>query len=195
MKALGNLSISNPINRVMGFTEWSQIAVLGAALSYAYAAIFGRRFKGLSPLVVATGMLCGSAVMMTPVAFLVDRPWHIEPDGTALMALVGLAAISTSVAYLIYFKVLASAGPTNLLLVTFLIPLSAILLGAMVLGERLQWNAFAGMGLIFIGLLSIDGRVIEKLRCRKNNPANPTPHLDGRHERKGSSNPGAHQHS
>ena len=83
------------------------------------------------------------------------------------MALLGLAAISTSLAYIIYFKVLATAGPTNLLLVTFLIPLSAILLGAIFLGERLGWNAFVGMGLISIGLIAIDGRLLRRLKSKK----------------------------
>ena len=74
--------------------------------------------------------------------------------------LLGLAAVSTALAYIIYFKVLAVSGPTNVLLVAFLIPLSAIMLGALVLGERLGWNAFAGMGMIFLGLIAIDGRLI-----------------------------------
>jgi drug/metabolite transporter (DMT)-like permease len=78
-----------------------------------------------------------------------------------IVAIFGLAAMSTSLAYIIYFRVLATSGPTNLLLVTFLIPLSAILLGVMVLGEQLGWNAFVGMGLIFMGLIAIDGRLLK----------------------------------
>lgn len=84
-----------------------------------------------------------------------------------MMALFGLAAVSTSLAYIIYFRVLATAGPTNLLLVTFLIPLSAILPGVLVLGEQLDWNAFVGMGLIFIGLIAIDGRLVERFKRRQ----------------------------
>ena len=145
--------------RGFGIELFGQIAVLGAALSYASAAVYGRRFKDLSPIVVATGMLCGSAMMMTPLALIVDRPWTLSPSVVTWLALFGLAAISTSLAYIIYFKVLAVSGPTNLLLVTFLIPPNAILLGVLVLGERLQWNAFVGMGIIFIGLISIDGRL------------------------------------
>ena len=133
--------------RSFGIEVLGQIAVLGAAFSYACAAIYGRRFKDFSPLVVATGMLCGSTIMMTPMALYVDQPWNLSPSVITMMALFGLAAISTSLAYIIYFKVLATAGPTNLLLVTFMIPLSAILLGVMVLGERLAWNVFVGMGL------------------------------------------------
>lgn len=84
-----------------------------------------------------------------------------------MMALFGLAAVSTSLAYIIYFRVLATAGPTNLLLVTFLIPLSAILPGVLLLGEQLDWNAFVGMGLIFIGLIAIDGRLVERFKRRQ----------------------------
>lgn len=72
--------------------------------------------------------------------------------------------MSTSLAYIIYFRVLAAAGATHILLVTFLIPISAILLGYAVLGERLDWNAFAGMGLVFVGLAVIDGRLLKALR-------------------------------
>lgn len=150
-----------------GIEVIGQIAVLGAACSYACAAIYGRRFKDLSPLVVATGMLCSSTIMMTPLTLIVDQPWNLSPSVMTLMALFGLAAISTSLAYIIYFRVLATSGPTNILLVTFLIPLSAILLGVTVLGERLGWNAFVGMGMIFIGLIAIDGRLIKKF-MRKN---------------------------
>ena len=147
-----------------GMQVAGQLAVLGAAFAYACAAIYGRRFKGLSPIVVATGMLCGSTLMMTPLALFVEQPWNLSPGPMTLTALFGLAAISTSLAYIIYFRVLATAGATNLLLVTFLIPLSAIFLGVMFLGERLGWNAFAGMALIFSGLIAIDGRLIKRFK-------------------------------
>ncbi len=152
------------IDSLQGFgaAVWGQLAVLGAALSYACAAIFGRRFQRLSPLVVATGMLCASAIMMTPLALITEQPWHLSPGGATQTALFGLAALSTSLAYIIYFRILAVAGATNILLVTFLIPISAILLGYLVLGERLGWNAFVGMGLVFIGLIAIDGRLARR---------------------------------
>ena len=81
--------------------------------------------------------------------------------------LLGLSAVSTSLAYIIYFRVLAVAGATNILLVTFLIPASAIFLGVVVLGERPGWNAFGGMALIFMGLIAIDGRLIKGFRHQK----------------------------
>ena len=153
--------------RGFGIEVMGQLAVVGATFSYACAAIYGRRFKGINPLIVATGMLCGSTIMMTPLALVIEQPWNLSPGTTTLMALFGLAAVSTSLAYIIYFQVLATAGPTNLLLVTFLIPVSAILLGVVVLAERLVWNAFAGMGLIFIGLIAIDGRLLNMFKRKE----------------------------
>ena len=145
-----------------GLRGMGQVAVLGAACSYACAAIYGRRFKSLSPVVVAAGMLTGSAVMICPLALVIEQPWQLSPGMPTWAALVGLAVVSTSLAYIIYFRVLSTAGATNILLVTFLIPVSAILLGVLVLGERLGWNAVGGMVLIFSGLIVIDGRLLRR---------------------------------
>lgn len=150
--------------RGFGLEVFGQIAVLCAAVSYAFAAIYGRRFKNMNPIVVATGMLCGSTIMMIPLTLYFDQPWNLAPGAMTIMSILGLAAISTSLAYIIYFHVLATAGPTNLLLVTFLIPISAIALGVMVLGEQLGWEVFVGMGIIFLGLITIDGRLLKKFK-------------------------------
>lgn len=144
----------------IGMKTAGQTAVLGAALFYALAAIFGRRFKDLDPVVVATGMLTGSAAIMIPLAFIIETPLSLHPTAVTFGAVFGLAAVSTSLAYIIYFYVLSRAGATNILLVTFLIPVSAIFLGMMVLNETPGWNAFAGMALIFTGLICIDGRLL-----------------------------------
>ncbi|CBS87682.1 Putative permease of the drug/metabolite transporter superfamily [Azospirillum lipoferum 4B] len=144
-----------------------QVAVLGAALSYAFAGIFGRRFKGMgiSPMVTATGQVAASALMLVPVALLVDRPWSLPlPTPAAWSAVAGLALLSTALAYVIFFRVLASAGATNLMLVTFLIPVSAILLGSLFLNERLAVRHGIGMALIAAGLAAIDGRLSARLR-------------------------------
>jgi drug/metabolite transporter (DMT)-like permease len=141
----------------------AQVACLGAAVSYAFAGVYGRRFKrmGLAPMPAATGQVVAASLMLLPVALIVDRPWTLAPPSPAGWgALLGLAALSTALAYVIYFRILASAGATNLLLVTFLIPVSAIMLGASVLGERLGLRDFLGMALIGIGLVTIDGRAL-----------------------------------
>lgn len=143
----------------LGAHALAQVAILGAALAYAFAGIFGRRFRALPSSVVAAGMLTGSSALILPLALAVDRPWTLRPDGVTVSAVVALALLSTALAYIIYFRILAVAGATNLLLVTFLIPPSALLLGVLVLGEALEPRALAGMLLIFAGLAFVDGRL------------------------------------
>ena len=149
----------------VGANVLAQAAVLGAALSYAFAGIYGRRFRrlGVPPLLTATGQVTASAILLAPAALIIDRPWTLPMPGLdTWAALIGLAALSTALAYILYFRILATAGATNLLLVTFLIPVSAIFLGAVILGERLDLEHFIGMALIGIGLAAIDGRVGKK---------------------------------
>ena len=141
---------------------WAPLAVLGAACSYALAGIYGRRFRGLDPIVPATGMLTTAAITVAPLALYIDRPWTVAMAASGWLALLGLALLSTAVAYLIFFRLLASAGPTNAMLVTFLIPPSAVGLGLLFLGERLTAGMMAGMLLIFLGLLAVDGRLLRR---------------------------------
>ncbi|WP_417582987.1 EamA family transporter [Nitrincola sp.] len=115
--------------------------MLGAAISYACAGIFGRRFRtlGCSPLVTASGQVTASALVLFPLALVVEQPWGQPLPGVEVWgAVIGLALFSTALAYILYFRILATAGATNLLLVTFLIPISAILLGTAILGEQLE---------------------------------------------------------
>ncbi len=151
----------------LGVQVGAQLAVLAAACSYALAGVFGRRFKarGVTPMATATGQVTASSIVLLPVTLLIDRPWQLAiPSIPTIGALVGLAVVSTAVAYVIYFRLLASAGATNLLLVTFLIPVTAILLGVGVLGETLLPRHLFGMLLIGSGLAAIDGRPWGRLR-------------------------------
>lgn len=146
----------------LGADLLAQVAVLGAALSYAFAGIFGRRFRrmGVPPLATATGQVTASALMLLPITLVADRPWTLPLPGASVWgAVFGSAVLSTALAYALYFRILATAGATNLLLVTFLIPVSAFLLGALVLGERLAPQHFLGMALIGCGLAAIDARL------------------------------------
>ncbi|WP_206060476.1 DMT family transporter [Nitrincola alkalilacustris] len=145
----------------------AQLAVLGGALSYAFAGIYGRRFRILNspPLVTATGQVTASALVLIPLALLLERPWLLPmPSATVWAAILGLALLSTALAYILYFRVLSTAGATNILLVTFLIPVSAILLGTVFLGEKLELKHFTGMAFIAIGLAAIDGRPLKAVR-------------------------------
>jgi drug/metabolite transporter (DMT)-like permease len=144
----------------LGTRGLAQIAVLGAAFSYACAALYGRRFNGTPPLVVACGQLIASTLLILPAALVVDRPWELEPGLATWAAIVALALLGTALAYRIYFRLLASAGATNLLLVALLAPPSALALGVVILGEPAAPASLAGMALIAAGLLTIDGRAL-----------------------------------
>lgn len=144
----------------------AQMAVIGASISYAFAGLFGKRFKEIPPLVTATGQVTSTTFMMTPLVLVIDQPWTLSMPSLPIWgALVGLALLSTTVAYILYFRLLATAGATNLLLVTFLIPISALLLGMMFLNERLDLPHFMGMALIGLGLAAIDGRPLNLLKA------------------------------
>jgi drug/metabolite transporter (DMT)-like permease len=142
---------------------FAQVGILLAAMSYACAAVFGRRFRamGVPPLVTATGQLLASSIILIPAEFIIDRPWtYACPSTEAVLAVAGLAILSTVLAYIVYFRILATAGAANLSLVTFLIPVTAILLGLCVLHESLQPKHVLGLVLIGIGLACVDGRLL-----------------------------------
>lgn len=137
-----------------------QIAIVGAALSYAVAGVFGRRFgrAGLAPLQVAAGQTTGASLILLPLALAtVGVPSAGLP---AMAAVLGLALLCTAFAYVLYFRILAASGAVNLLLVTLLVPVSAILLGAAFLGETLEPRHVIGLAAIAIGLAAIDGRPV-----------------------------------
>ncbi len=147
----------------------AELACLAAALSYAFAGIFGRRFKrmGVAPLATAAGQVSASTVLLFPVMLLADRPWTFAaPHAATWGAVLGLGLLSTALAYVLYFRILAAAGATNVLLVTLLVPVSAILLGALVLGETLLPRHFLGMALIGLGLMFIDGRLPRRIAAQ-----------------------------
>jgi drug/metabolite transporter (DMT)-like permease len=140
----------------------AQLACLAATFCYALAGVWARRFRpmGIPPVAVATGQLTASALVMLPLVLLFEPPWRAAaPSPQAWAALIALALFCTSLAYILYFRLIASAGATNGLLVTFLIPITAILLGALILQEHLEPRHFAGMALIGAGLAAIDGRL------------------------------------
>jgi drug/metabolite transporter (DMT)-like permease len=140
-----------------------QLCCLGAAASYALAGIYGRRFRALPSLHVATGQVTASAAMLLLPTLLLERSWALPmPSATAWAALFGIALICNAMGYVLYFAILARVGATNLLLVTFLLPASALLLGALVLGESVTSRAVAGMALIGLGLAAIDGRLLRR---------------------------------
>ncbi len=145
----------------------SELACLCAAMSYAWAGFYGRRFSGIAPIKIATGQITAAALVMAPLSLGVDHPWTLPwPSPSVWAALAGIALISTAAAYMLFFRILKRVGASNLLLVTFLVPISALSLGAAVLGEGLAPSAFVGMALIGLSLVAIDGRPLAWLKLR-----------------------------
>ncbi len=147
----------------------AQVAIILAAAMYASSSIYGRRFSkwGVPPLVVATGQVTASTILLLPLVLLVDQPWQLAtPSGLSWLAVGALGLISTGIAYLLYFRVLATAGATNLMLVNFLVPITAIMLGIIVLSEVLLIQHIAGMLLIAAGLALMDGRIYARIKRR-----------------------------
>jgi drug/metabolite transporter (DMT)-like permease len=143
----------------LGANVWAELACLGAAAFYAFGAVFSRRVRGVPPVMMATGQLTMATVLLLPIVFLFDRPdTFLTASRTAIWGMVSLALLSSALAYLIYFRLIARAGATNALLVTFLLPVSAILLGIVLLNEAVEARQLAGMAAILIGIAAIDGR-------------------------------------
>jgi len=145
----------------------AQLACLAAALCYALAGVYGRRFKqfGMTPMQTAAGQVSASTLLIAPIAAFIDQPWQLQaPSLTATIAIVAAGSLSTALGYVLYFRILSSSGANNVLLVTFLIPVSAILLGTIGLHEQLGTEHIAGMLLIGAGLVVIDGRLTRTLR-------------------------------
>lgn len=146
----------------------AQLAVLAASLSYGISGVYGRRLRGTPPMVSAGGQMTAATVMLAPIALLVERPWATAtPRVDSVGSVLALAILSTAVAYLIFFRILASAGASNVSLVTLLVPVSSLTLGALFLGESFVIAQLGGMFLIAAGLLLIDGRVVRRFRLAR----------------------------
>ncbi|WP_092711877.1 DMT family transporter [Rhizobium multihospitium] len=152
-----------------GGPTWAKLAVIGAAVSYAFAAVFAKRFRDMKPVVVATGQLTASTIVVMPIVLLFYSPRDIVSANISIWLAVGtLAIVTTAFAFILYFNLIASAGATNASLVTLLVPASAIILSTAFLGERLEPYEFLGLALIVSSLVVVDGRL---LRWRRRSDA------------------------
>jgi drug/metabolite transporter (DMT)-like permease len=147
----------------IGGPVWAKFALIGAAVSYGCAGVFAKRFRHLPPTIIATGQLTASTVIMLPVVlFLYGSAELFSASAPVWACVLALALMSTAFAYILYFNLIASAGAINASLVTLVVPVSAIILGALFLGERLETFEIAGMTLIGAGLIAIDGRLLRR---------------------------------
>ena len=147
------------------------VCILGASLSYGFSALWMRQLRHIPPLVSSAAQLTCSTVLLLPIAAVVDRFWLLpQPGAPAVLAVLGLALIATALAYIVFFRISASAGPSNVMLVTFLIPVTATALGVLILDETLTIHQIAGALIIASGLVVIDGRLFARFR-REAKPA------------------------
>ncbi|TGP51081.1 EamA/RhaT family transporter [bacterium M00.F.Ca.ET.230.01.1.1] len=139
----------------LGHQLWAQLAIIIATISYAGAAIFGRGFKGLDPMIPAAGsMLCG-AVMLVPLSLIVDRPWTLAPSAASVLALLGLSVFSTALAFVIYFRLIHTLGSVGTTSQAYLRVPIGVGIGAVVLGESLGPAAWVGMGFVVGGVAAM----------------------------------------
>jgi drug/metabolite transporter (DMT)-like permease len=143
----------------------AQMAVIGACLSYTFAAVWARaKIKDLHPIMAASGMLTGACFIIIPMALWVDGVPSTALNLTTTASIAFLAIPATAIAYLLYYRALRLAGSSNLSLVTLLVPPMAVFWGWLVLGERLSTSAYAGFALIALGMMIIDGRLFSRKR-------------------------------
>jgi drug/metabolite transporter (DMT)-like permease len=174
-RLLGAIIGLSGVAAMMGTDIWgqpgslvAQFAIIAASVSYGFASVFGRRFATIPPLITAAGQTAGSSLILFPIMLAVDMPWRLSSPPLAIWAaIIGLAILCTSLAYILYFTILKRSGATNIVLVTFLVPASAILLGIAFLGETLDIHHIVGMATIAIGLALIDGRLLTFLKPRR----------------------------
>ncbi len=147
---------------------WAQMAVVGASVSYALAAIVGRRYLKKHPAIVSSaGQFIGGTILLAPLSLLLDHPWKLNPSWTAIGSLLTLSLLGTSVAYLLYYYLIKNAGATYTSLVTYLLPVMGVVWGVSLLGEQVQWRALLAMALILIGIACTSGRLPPRVRLRR----------------------------
>jgi drug/metabolite transporter (DMT)-like permease len=148
-----------------------EIICLSAAVIYALAGVYARTFAGLPPLKVATGQVTMGTLLILPAMLIVDRPWELPaPSAPVWASLMTIALVGTALAYIMFFRIIGRTGAMNISLVTLLQPVSAVFLGWLFLGEAVGPQAFAGMAVIGLGLLFIDGRLLGVLRSGRARP-------------------------
>ena len=152
----------------MSIGTLAQLAIIGAAISYGCASVYGRRFKsmGVSPFTTAVGQVTTATMILLPMAFLFERPDQLpNPSLQVWLSILCLGVFCTALGYSLFFRILSSSGATNVVLVTFLVPVSASFLSWLILGEQLHGRYFSGMAFIGLGLAAIDGRLWKKLKA------------------------------
>jgi len=156
------------IGSTMTIGTAAQLAIIGAAISYGFASVFGRRFKamGVTPFNTAIGQVTSASIILLPLVFFIERPDQLpNPSVHVWLSILCLGMLCTALGYILFFRILSSSGATNVVLVTFLVPVSASFLSWLILDEQLHSRYFVGMAFIGLALAAIDGRLWKKLKA------------------------------
>jgi drug/metabolite transporter (DMT)-like permease len=145
------------VNSLQGFGHEiaAQLSIVAATVCYAVAAIFGRNFKGLDPMLPAAGSLLSGAMVLVPVSQIVDRPWTLAPSVASMAALFGLAIFSTALAFVIYFRLLKRLGSVGTTSQAYLRVPIGVLIGVALLGETVAPSAGIGLVLVVLGVAAM----------------------------------------
>lgn len=150
---------------LVGMRPWGVLAMLGAALCAAIAAVHGRVLRGVPPLITATAQQITGTLAIFPIALIYEDPFLLSPRWQDWLAVGAAAVLGTSLAYILFFRILAMAGATRTILVTYVTPFASLILGALFLGERLSWQAFAALGMLLLSVGLVSG-LADGLRLR-----------------------------
>lgn len=134
---------------------WAQLALVAAAACYGGAALFGRNFKGLDPIMPAAGSLICGAVILIPFSLIVDRPWALTPSAVSIQALLALSVFSTALAFILYFRLIDRLGTVGTTSVAYLRVPTGVAIGVLFLGESLSATAWAGLALVIVGVFAM----------------------------------------
>lgn len=151
---LGPEILAGSGNSVLG-----QLAITGASLSYAVAAIYARRFSGQPALLTAACSMTMAAILILPVSLYVDHPWTLAPSSEAIWSVVVLGVFSTALAMIIYFRLVKTLGTLGVTSGSYLRAGFSVLLGIMLLDEALSLSLAIGLVLIFLGVAIVTGRI------------------------------------
>jgi len=139
----------------IGHQLWAQIAIVAATLCYAGAALFGRNFKGLDPMMPAAGSLICGAVILLPISLMVDRPWTLHPSASSVFALIGLSVFSTALAFVIYFRLVQTLGAVGTTAQAYMRVPIGVAIGVLFLDEKLGQTAWIGLICVVIGVIAM----------------------------------------
>ncbi|MCA9952987.1 MAG: DMT family transporter [Anaerolineales bacterium] len=152
-------------------TTWGMLALVAASICYAIAIVYARNHaRGLPPLVGPAGQLLMATIYMLPLAVFIDKPWRLAiPATLSMLSVVALGVFGTGLAFIIYYRFMETAEPSIVSMVTYVVPVFGVILGVLVLGEQLTWNALAGFGLILLGVMIVNGLFANSAAARRIN--------------------------